>query len=35
MVTPVIITNTADYLDVVPMGNKETRHGEELLTLIN
>lgn len=35
MVTPVIITNTADYLDVVPMGNKETKHGDELLTLIN
>lgn len=34
MVTPVIITNTDDYLDIVPMGKKETKHGEELLTLI-
>ena len=35
MVTPIIITNTADYLDVVPMKKKEIGCGEELLTLIN
>ena len=34
MVTPVIITNTDDYLDIVSMGNKAAKHGEDLLTLI-
>lgn len=35
MVTPVIITNTADYLDVVPMSSNSVNKEEELLTLIN
>jgi len=34
MITPVIITNTDDYLDIVPMENKTVKHGEDLLTLI-
>ena len=35
LVTPVIITNTADYLDVVGMSSKEVNKGEDFLTLIN
>ncbi len=35
MVTPIIITNTADYLDIVPMKEKNVNKGEDLLTLIN
>lgn len=34
MVTPIIVTNTADYLDVVPMNNNTAKHGDDLLTLI-
>lgn len=35
MVTPVIVTNTKDYLDVVSMGQSEVKAGEDLLTLLN
>lgn len=35
MVTPIIVTNTADYLDVVAMSSTEVSKEEELLTLIN
>lgn len=35
LVTPMIITNTADYLDVVGMTTDTINSGEELLTLIN
>ena len=34
MVTPIIITNTDDYLDIVPMNNATAKHGDDLLTLI-
>lgn len=34
LVTPMIITNTADYLDVVGMTTSEIKSGEELLTII-
>lgn len=34
MVTPIIVTNTADYLDVVPMNHNTAKHGDDLLTLI-
>ena len=34
MVTPIIITNTEDYLDIVPMNNATAKHGDDLLTLI-
>lgn len=35
MVSPVIITNTSDYLDIVPMVKDSVNKEEELLTLIN
>lgn len=35
MVSPVIITNTSDYLDIVPMAIDTVNKEEELLTLIN
>lgn len=35
IVTPVIITNSADYLDVVTMADGSIHKGEELLTLLN
>ena len=35
MVTPVIVSNTADYLDVVPMKQGNVEKEEELLTLIH
>lgn len=34
MVTPVIITNTTDYLDVVKTANDTVKHNEDLLTVI-
>lgn len=34
MVTPIIITNTDDYMDIVPMNNGTAKHGDELLTVI-
>ena len=34
MVTPIIITNTDDYLDVVAMSSDTAKHGDDLLTLI-
>ena len=34
MVTPIIITNTDDYMDVVAMSNDTAKHGDDLLTLI-
>ena len=35
LVTPIIITNTNDYLDVVAMTTDEVKSGQDLLTLIN
>ena len=35
LVTPVIITNTNDYLDVVTMNTGDIKVEEELLTLIH
>ena len=35
MVTPIIVSNTPDYLDVVPMKQGEVVKEEELLTLIH
>ena len=35
MVTPIIVSNTDDYLDVVPMKQGEIAKEEELLTLIH
>lgn len=35
MVTPIIITNTDDYLDVVAMNNTSVNREDDLLTLIN
>lgn len=35
MVTPIIVSNTADYLDVVPMKQGDVNKEEELLTLIH
>lgn len=35
MVTPIIVTNTPDYLDVVAMSSTSVNKEEELLTLIN
>ncbi len=35
MVTPIIVTNTPDYLDVVAMNSNFVNKEEELLTLIN
>lgn len=32
--TPVIITNTNDYLDVVKVSGDEVKHGEDLITVI-
>lgn len=32
--TPIIITNTNDYLDIIPMASKEANVGDELLTLL-
>ena len=34
METPVIITNTADYLDIIPMNSKNILAGSEMLTLL-
>lgn len=34
VVTPVIITNTDDYADVVPADAKEVKHGDTIITLI-
>lgn len=33
-VTPMIITNSDDYADVVPTGAKEVRHGDVAITLL-
>ena len=35
MVTPIIVTNTPDYLDIVAMSSTSVNQEEELLTLIN
>ena len=35
LVTPVIITNTADYLDVVEVANGNVSMGDDLLTVLN
>lgn len=35
MVTPIIVSNTADFLDVVPMKQGDVAKEEELLTLIH
>lgn len=35
LVTPVIITNTSDYLDVVSMSEGKVKNGETILTCIN
>ena len=35
MVTPIIVTNTPDYLDVVAMSSDAVKKEDELLTLIN
>ena len=35
LVTPVIITNTADYLDVVEVANDNVSMGDDLLTVLN
>lgn len=35
MVTPIIVTNTDDYLDVVAMNASTVNKGDELLTLLN
>ena len=35
MVTPIIVSNTDDYLDVVPMKQGAIKKEEELLTLIH
>lgn len=35
MVTPIIVTNTADYLDIVAMSSDTVEKENELLTLIN
>ena len=35
MVTPIIVTNTPDYLDVVAMKNGSVNKEEDLLTLIH
>ena len=32
--TPVIVTNTADYLDVVPTDAKSIEHGQEAITVL-
>lgn len=32
--TPVIITNTNDYLDIVKVSGDEVKHGEDLITVI-
>lgn len=34
MVTPIIITNSTDYLDVVKTANDEVKHNDDLLTVI-
>ena len=33
-ITPVIVTNTADYLDVVETDKKQVNYNENLLTVI-
>lgn len=33
-VTPVIIANTSDYLDVLPADRKQTNAGDQILTVI-
>ena len=35
LVTPIVVTNTNDYLDVVIMNTDEVKSGQDLLTLIN
>ena len=35
LVTPIIVTNTADYLDVVEVANGSVKLGDDLLTLLN
>lgn len=34
MQTPIIITNTSDYLDIVPMGVEQVKSGEDLITVL-
>ncbi len=34
VVTPVIVTNTADYLDVLPKEIKQVKEGDSILTII-
>lgn len=35
LVTPIIITNTDDYLDVISLAKEQVETGDELLTLLN
>ncbi len=32
---PLVITNTADYLDVVELEHKHYKHGEEILKIFS
>ncbi|WP_099470075.1 beta-glucoside-specific PTS transporter subunit IIABC [Konateibacter massiliensis] len=34
IVSPIIVTNTADYTDVIPTDKKEAKVGEEIITLL-
>jgi len=34
LTTPVIITNTSNYLDILPSDKKEIKKGEPLLTVL-
>lgn len=34
LITPVIITNTSDYLDVIGNENKNIKHGDELISIL-
>ncbi|MBM6860948.1 PTS glucose transporter subunit IIA, partial [Clostridium saudiense] len=33
--TPIIITNTANYLDVVPKDIEEAKFGDNIITILN
>lgn len=33
--TPVVVTNTGDYLDVVPVKDSYVKHGDEIIKIVN
>ena len=33
--TPVVVTNTADYLDVIPVKDSYVKHGDEIIKIVN